>query len=115
MEVRVVDWISYKEGKNFDTSVNKMGGFFALGMRWKDYIEVAAEPEDVPYLEAIRLSVLENKIRYNGFDHQNKEDGVPLFSDGTIASFSFRGWGDLMAAIHSDFEDKNYNYMDFYC
>ena len=39
---------------------------------------------------------------------------MPLFSDGKVATFSFRGWGDLMAAIWSEAEDKDYGYMDFY-
>jgi hypothetical protein len=31
-----------------------------------------------------------------------------------VATFSYRGWGDIMAAIWSEEENKDYNYMDFY-
>ena len=40
---------------------------------------------------------------------------TPVFDDGTVGSFSFRAWGDLMAAIWNTEENTNkYSYMDFY-
>ncbi len=111
--VKVIDWINYEEAKDLTESVGGLGGFFENGMRWKDYIEVFPK-NFIPYLEAIRDSVIENKLRYTGEFHQYGDTGVPVFSDNTCASMSYRAWADLMAAIWSEHEDKDYNYMDFY-
>lgn len=113
----VVRWIGEKEAENLPISVGGLGGWFGRdkkGQRWKDYIN-EIKIESIPYIEAIRENVIENNIRHNGNDHQNREDGIPLFDDGTIGSFSMRAWGDLMAAIWSTAENKDYNYIDFYC
>ncbi len=37
-----------------------------------------------------------------------------MFNDGTAGMFSFRAWGDLMAAIWAEHENRDYGYMDFY-
>lgn len=39
--------------------------------------------------------------------------GCPVFSDGTVSRMSFRAWGDFMAAVWSEEEDKDYCYVDF--
>lgn len=82
-------------------------------MRWQDYIDVF-EPDVHKYAEALRKSIVENNVRATGSDHQNVDGLAPIFSDGTSATFSYRGWGDLMAAVWSEEEDKDYCYMDFY-
>ena len=110
----VVRWAGQDETMDMPCSIGGLGGWFEKGMRWKDYIEVI-EPELLPYAEAIRESVIRNNIRYTGWDHQHRKDGVPVFDDGTVGSFSFRAWGDIMAAIWSDVDDCDYSYMDFYC
>lgn len=127
--IKVVDWLDYEEIGERCASCGGMGGWFnsghiftdpekydpethGKGQRWKDYLE-SRHPDEHPYVEAIRESVLVHKLRVNGSQHQNTH--TPLFSDGTIGTFSFRGWGDLMAAIWSEEEDKDYTYMDFYC
>ena len=115
--ITVVDWISEDETENRECSVGGLGGWFGWkkkGQRWKDFIK-RVKDEKKPYYEAIRKSVVENGIRYTGVQHQDEDDGVPLFSDNTIGSFSYRAWGDLMAAIWSEEEDKDYSYMNFYC
>ena len=123
--VTVVKWISDKEASAKEQAVGGFGGWFGYEEnsksekllkahhRWKDYIEIWT-PEAQPYLEAIRASVMAKRLRLTGEQHQNDEEGVPLFSDGKVAAFSFRGWGDLMAAIWSEAENKDYGYMDFY-
>ena len=103
--------------KIMDISIGGMGGWFGFdekGQRWKNYIDSISK-EFIPYAEAIKESVIANNIRYSGDEHQNKYDGVPVFDDNTIGSFSFRAWGDIMAAIWSEVENKDYSYMDFYC
>ena len=42
------------------------------------------------------------------------DEGTPLFSDGTIGLFSFRAWGDLMAAISQSVDGKPRSYMSWY-
>ena len=46
--------------------------------------------------------------------HQNGAVAVPLWSNGKVDTYSFRSWGDLMAAVWSTEENKDYGYMDFY-
>jgi hypothetical protein len=103
-QITVVEWISDKDVSSKEEAVGGFGGWFGYDEdnpdceklskahhRWKDYIEIW-KPEAQPYLEAIRASVLENALRLSGEQHQNDEKGVPLFSDGKVATFSFRGW-----------------------
>ncbi len=114
--MKVIKWISEKESEGKKESIGGMGGWFNFketGLRWKDYIEIWQDIAK-PYAGAIRESVVKNKLRLTGNDHQYSGSGVPLFEDDTIGSFSFRGWGDIMAAIWSEEENKDYNYMDFY-
>lgn len=129
--IAVQKWISYDETKKLRESPTPvLGGWFGFshsaakltnpedeetnaGPRWKTYISAFNE-ETRPYLEAIRKSVVEGNIKYTGEQHQTYENGCPQFTDGTACSMSWRAWGDLMAAIWSDEEDKDYCYMDFY-
>lgn len=110
---KVVDWINYDEIGEREEAIGGMGGFFDDGMRWKDYIEIWLD-EVKPYAEAIRESVLQRGSLMTGDQHQRSANGVPLFDDGKVGSFSYRAWGDLMAAIWSEAENKDYNYMAFY-
>jgi len=122
--ITVVGWISDAAASGKEEAVGGFGGWFGYEdrddeklvrtrHRWKDYIAIW-QPEAQPYLEAIRASVIAKGLRLTGFQHQHDGDGVPLFSDGKVAMFSFRGWADLMAAIWSEVEDQDYGYMDFY-
>lgn len=111
--MKVTSMISYEQAGNYTESFGGMGGFFGAGMRWKDYLD-AFEEEKWPYAEAVREYIIANAIKRGGDWHQNSDQGVPLFHDGTVATFSFRAWGDLMAAIWSEEENRNYSYMDFY-
>ena len=125
-KIIVVDWISYDEANSKEESIGGMGGFFnfqphlkgqgkeeTTGMRWKDYLE-SFKKEVHPYAEAIRESVLELELWQGGDYHQNAADGVPLFSDGTVGCFSYRAWGDIMAAIWSEKLNRDFCYMNFY-
>ena len=113
---QVVDRISYDDIGEREEAMGGLGGFFNFneeGMRWKDYIEIWID-EAKPYAEAIRESVLQRGSLLTGSEHQRSANGVPLFDDGKVGSFSYRAWGDIMAAIWSEAENKDYNYMDFY-
>lgn len=121
--MRVERWISYEEAAKKKESIGGLGGMFNAGhifgderkkgMRWKDYLAIYYEAGQ-SYAEAIRASVLERNIWEAGDWHQESGEGAPLFEDGTAATFSFRAWGDLMAAIWSERYDRDYHYMDFY-
>jgi len=116
--MKVTNWISYSEAENFkNNNVGGLGGFFNFqqkGMRWKDYIDIFTE-DDKFYVEALRQEILDKNLRFCGNDHQADDfDGTPLFKDNTVATYSYRAWGDLMAAIWSEKEDKDYCYMNFY-
>lgn len=117
--VKVVDWIDY-DNDNEEAPVGGMGGWFnannihdkenPTAMVWEDYLAAHAQ-EAHPYLEALRTEILKNDLRLTGEDHQR--GNVPLFSDGTVGEFSYRAWGDLMAAVYSTKENP-INYMAYY-
>lgn len=112
----MIKFITYSEAENLpeNPNIGGLGGFFKLGMRWTDYLERCA-PEIYVQLEMLRTAIIKQHIKCTGREHQSDiEPFVPLFEDGTVATFSYRAWGDLMAAIWSTEENKDYCYMDFY-
>jgi len=109
--MKVIGWISHNDLEDgFEESFGSLGGFFKLGMRWTDYLEVWP-PEGGEYAEALRKEILKIKLQCEGPDHQNCR--IPVFSDGTYALFSFRAWGDLMAAVWSEYENTDYSYLEW--
>jgi hypothetical protein len=111
--LEVTKWISYDEADKKPVSVDLAGGW-CEGHNWEDYVGEASE-EHVPHLFALRKSIVANNIKLTGADHQNLANGVPLFSDNTVALFTFRGWGDLLACIWNTEENTTeYTYMSFY-
>ena len=81
--------------------------------RWNGYIaNIAAK--FVPHHEALRRAINARGLRRGGDWHQRAPDGVPVFDDGAIGTFSFRAWGDLMAATWSEADGRGYGYMHFY-
>ena len=111
--VKVVEWISREESESYETSIGGLGGWVD-GEKWEVYAG-GIKPELKEYYEALRNAIIVRKLKYTGAQHQDKDDGTPLFEDDTVAHFSFRAWGDLMAAIWNTEEDGTYSYMDFYC
>jgi hypothetical protein len=124
-KLKVVDWITYDEaeGKE-DLGFGGLGGWFGTheingethwdaGHRWEDYKKSYKE-EAWLLLEELRRSIIERQIRCTGEQHQNGYKAVPLWSNGKVDTYSYRAWGDLMAAVWSTEDDKNYNYMTFY-
>lgn len=119
--MRVVEWISPSRAESLPESFGGMGGWFGAGKggtwdakhTWADYLE-RWKPEAHPYAEALRHSIVERRIWECGDWHQDSDRGVPMFEDGTHASFSFRAWGDLLAAVWTEQLGRQYCYMDFY-
>lgn len=112
-KVTVVKWIPYDHIDELTPTVGGMGGFFRNGMRWKDYINCINDDYST-YYEALREEIISKALKQGGDWHQEDAHGAPVFSDGVTGSFSYRAWGDLMAAVWSEYEKKDYHYMDFY-
>lgn len=112
-EISVVQMIPYDEAEGKPCSLGGMGGFFDRGMRWEQILECYSAGGR-EYCEAFRKYILENCLKRGGDFHQEDAAGAPLFSDGTVGSFSYRGWGDFLAGVWSEAENKDYTYMDFY-
>mgnify|MGYP005754663771 FL=1 len=119
-DIKVIKWISYDDAQELismdilkDNNIGGLGGWFKEGDRWLDYKNVFKEFAH-PYQEALREAIIDRNLKYCGNDHQELDDGVPVFSDFTVATYSYRAWGDLMAAIWSTAENKDYSYIDFY-
>lgn len=112
-QIEVWQWISSEQAEQENRpDIGTMGGFFQDGMRWKDYLERGGLADE--YAEAMRRDVIKRNLREDGGWHQNSEKGIPLFTDGKVALMSFRAWGDLLAAIWSEHDNRDYCYMDFY-
>jgi hypothetical protein len=109
----VVKWVSYTEADKLPIAFGGLGGFFREGMRWGEYLG-AWEESAYPYIEALRADIIKRGIKECGPWHQKDPEGAPVFSDGTSATFSYRAWGDLLAAIWSTEEDRDSHYMEFY-
>ena len=112
-KVTVVGWDQYDHDAD---TIGWMGGWFNFhenGMRWADYLTEIYPPLQ-QYVEAVRAKVIEDGLRdITGARHQN--GWAPKFSDGKVMRLSYRAWGDLMAAIWSEYDDEDHNYMEFYC
>lgn len=111
---RILKFITFDKAEKYpENGLGGLGGMFKKGMRWEDY-----KPYYTNYaheeLEQLRSKILENEIRCSGEDHQYNSKSVPLWSDKTVDTYSYRAWGDLMAAIYSTQENKDYCYIDFY-
>ena len=112
--MREIKFITWKEadGKP-ENDLGCSGGWFNAGMRWKDYKD-AWKDEYHERLEELRTAIINNNIEFTGEEHQYGCKAVPLFPDGSVATYTFRAWGDLMAAIWSTVRDEDYSYMTYY-
>lgn len=112
--MKEIKFVTYEEASKMEESgFGGTGGWFKDGQRWTDYLD-RFELHTHPTLEMLRESIIKNKIRCTGDEHQNGFISCPVFPDGKVATYSFRAWGDLMAAVWSEHDNKDYNYMTFY-
>jgi hypothetical protein len=111
---RVIGWVSTASIENRGlVDIGGWGGFFRESDDWSAYI-ANIDKEFVPHHESLRLAIIAKGLRRGGDWHQNSQDGVPVFNDGAVGTFSFRAWGDLMAATWTGEDGRGYGYMDFY-
>lgn len=135
----VVKWIPWDESDEYpDNTLGGWGGWFGatphhltpekeaeladdedysfktddLQHRWTDYVSQCLTSNNIAHAVALRKAILDGNVWEGGDWHQFH--GVPIFSDGTAARFSYRAWGDFLAAVWSDNQDDNYCYVDFY-
>lgn len=113
-KIEIQAWVAFKDLDKYPQ--NKAGhlGGWVKGENFDEYLERYDESVH-KYLIAIKEYVIAHQSYSTGEEHQYSSNGIPLFTDGTISAFSWRGWGDLMAAIkNSDTGTQDYQYMDFY-
>jgi hypothetical protein len=101
----VVAWISYKAAQHYVVDIGSWAG---------GGTDPEREPKLVPYHEALHRAVVARRLRRGGDWHQDAKDGIPVFDDGAIGTFSWRAWGGLLAAIWSAEDGRHYTYLDFY-
>lgn len=123
--MRITEWISNERAEPLTQSFGGLGGWFGFSASvdggdethtWADYLaEVCADDVARSRAEALREAIVERRLWEDGCWHQEADDGVPMFDDGTVATFSFRAWGDLLAAVWTEQLGRQFCYMDFYC
>ena len=126
--MKIEKWIKYEEAEGKEENgLGGSGGWFgydemnrdAAGRwtmsrgRWPDYLD-HFEPKVRSMLEELYQSIVANRIRCTGEEHQHGAVAVPLWDNGKVDTYSMRAWGDLMAAVWSTEDNKDYGYMDFY-
>jgi len=125
--MKVVELIPYMEEEPVDgleeNSLGRMGGWFNGHLihkkdekgipnhTWQDYLTNLQDDKTREYAIALKEFILEHNIKECAPWHQSV--GVPLFEDNTYATFSYRAWGDLMAAIYTT-EEEPLTYMAYY-
>jgi hypothetical protein len=112
---RIAKWMSFDDVDRLGEvrDIGGWGGMMTKEMRWADFI-ADINPRLVPYYQALREAIVARGLRRGGDWHQSAPDGVPVFDDGAVGTFSYRAWGDLMAAVWSGEDGRGYGYMDFY-
>lgn len=114
-KIFVKKWVKLPELKDFsglDIMFIQNGGIFEKGCRWFYYINSVKEWQR-PYLEAIREEIISKGIKWTGKEMQENPKGIPVFNNGKLGLFTWRAWGDLLAATWAESEDVDYSYIDF--
>ena len=102
------EFIYDKKGKI--VGVEKIDKDDVLDNTFEDYLNKFSE--DIhPYILALRDEIISKDHRFTAPLHQTVM--TPLFSDGTVSRFSYRAWGDFMAAVYTT-EENPIDYMEYY-
>lgn len=109
-----VTWQSYDSTADLPGfNLGNMGNGNETATNWPAYVADYA-PEWHPHLEAIRHAIIANRVWVGGDWHQDSAHGVPVLSDGHFMACSWRGWGELLAAVWNSELGKVFTYIDFY-
>lgn len=115
-KIFVKKWVKISEFKDFsgfDIMFIQSGGVVERGYRWVHYISLVEEWQR-PYMEAVREEIIRKGIKWTGKEMQENPKGAPVFNNGKLGLFTWRAWGDLMAATWAERENTDYSYIDFY-
>lgn len=113
----VVVWITLRAAEHgYPVNICEWaGGYGDTGaLTWEEHLRLLEPAKLAPYHDALRRAVLARNLRRGGDWHQNAPDGIPVFDDGAIATFSYRAWGGLLAAIWRTETGHPFRYLDFY-
>lgn len=125
-------WTDYDDPVEDCPHLPSMGGWFGfkneetgpavsgkeVSHRWADYID-GWDSESRACAEAARAALLERwpeGFPPGGFWHQGQTgdtDTVPLGACGGKITMSMRAWGDFVAAVMSERDDKDHTYVEF--
>jgi hypothetical protein len=116
MSITIVDWIGHYESEHapyIDAPIIGSLGGWVKGEQWSEFIAKAVPENQRPHHEALFVAIKEQKLRFGGDIHQNEM--MPVFSDGSVGCWSYRAWGDMLAAAWNTIENTDkYHYMNFY-
>lgn len=83
---------------------------------WDDYPDHTGPGSYDEIFDLVVAAARRDGCRFAGEYHQNGAHGAPLLSDGTVASFTFRGWGGVMAAAWPEWvtiQDPQVQYCEY--
>jgi hypothetical protein len=108
-EITIIGWVSYQEAEAISSggkpNLGGLGGW-VKGHDFNEYLAHSVAPEFHAHYIALRNDIQNRNIRFGGDAHQTRPDGCPLWSDGSVATFTWRAWGDLLAATYNRPRDQ---------
>lgn len=60
-------------------------------------------------MEAVREEIIRKGIKWTGKEMQDNPSGTPVFNNGKLGMFTWRAWGDFMAAAWAENENIDYS------
>lgn len=100
-------------GEREDNGLGGLGGWFGEEHSWQDYEEQYNEVGR-PLIIELRDKLISHGISCTGQQMQEYAKCIPVWEDGTVTLYSWRGWGDLMAAVANFQDGQPHCYMEFY-
>lgn len=84
-------------------------------VKWVPWQGGVKETETQEAEDAIIEDIRAHGYVFSGQDHQNAKTGCPMFEDGTVRTYSLRGWGRVMATAWNLLDSNGEpDYMEFY-
>lgn len=77
----------------------------------EEYSNITKECEEV-----LIKYCIDNHVFKTDYEHQGGKNGVPVFDDKYILTYTLRAWGGLMADVWNEIlKTDKFGYLDFYC
>ena len=116
MEIQVY-WVDCDDISDEEYSgINNIAGsgrHFQKGMRWNNFLEFY-DANLHKSLEAIRSSIINSQEKRDWDWHSSSMNGIPRLNNGYFFGASSDRWGDLLAAVWSEHDNKDYSYTSFF-